>query len=130
MTTPVTALYAALGAFLLLGLVARVVWCRRTARIGLGTGGDPVLSVAVRAHGNAVETLPIALLLLLLLELNGASQWLLHGFGILVIGSRLAHAEGLLRHGGGASHGRFYGTLGSWATLAAMALTLFALTLV
>ena len=127
MTTPVTAIYTALGAILVVSLGLRVVWCRRTRRIGLGTGGDPALSVAVRAHGNAVESLPIALLLLLLLELNGAYQALLHVFGILMIVSRLAHAEGLLRHGSGASCGRFYGTLGTWSALTAMALTLFTL---
>lgn len=84
----------------------------------------------MRAHDNTVESLPIALLLLLLLELNDTPQVLLHGFGVLLIASRLAHAEGLPGHGSGESHGRFYGTLGTWSTLTAMALTLFALLLV
>lgn len=121
---PVTAIYAALGALLVLALGFNVSWRRRTLGVGLGSGGEERLRLAIRAHANAVEWLPTSLLLLLLLELNGGSSALLHGFGIALLVARLGHAEGLLRHGGGVSVGRFCGTLVTWVVIGLMALRL------
>ena len=61
-----------------------------------------------------------ALVLLLMLELNHLTPWLLHVFGLLLLGSRIAHAWGLSRRMG-PSPGRFYGTALGWLTMAAMA---------
>jgi uncharacterized membrane protein YecN with MAPEG domain len=66
---------------------------------------------------------PLALILLLLLELNQTQPLWLHGFGIVVILSRLLHAFGLSR-GAGVSAGRMYGILGTWLVIAAMAVLL------
>jgi uncharacterized membrane protein YecN with MAPEG domain len=124
MSAPVTAVYAAAAALLVLFLAGNVVRYRRRLRVGLGSGGHDALNVAVRAHANAVETLPIALLLLLLLELNGAAAGVLHAAGVVLLAARIGHAQGLLMRGGGTSNGRFFGTLGTWLVLVAMALGL------
>lgn len=116
----ITLLFAALHALLLLVLLARVSRLRHGRRIGLGDGGDPQLARAIRVHGNFVEHVPFALLLLGLLELCGlAAAWLLIFGGALLV-ARLLHAVGLSRSSG-ASFGRFYGTALTWLVLLAMA---------
>ena len=93
----------------MLALVLWVVRLRWTLRTGAGDGGHRVLTKAIRVHGNAVEMLPICLLLMFGYELGGGSATLLHGAGILLVTGRLAHAQGL---GStlGASAGRMAGT--------------------
>ncbi|MDZ7748589.1 MAG: MAPEG family protein [Halofilum sp. (in: g-proteobacteria)] len=118
---PISALYAAAATLLVVALALNVARLRRARRIGLGSGGDAELALATRAHGNAVEVVPLALVLLLLLELNGCPPVLLHGLGSALLLARLAHAQGLLVHGGGHSRGRFWGTLATWALLLAAA---------
>lgn len=115
----VTAFYAALSALLILLLAFRVVRLRWRARVGVGDGGDRVLARGIRAHANAVEYLPLALLLLLLLELLAIAPVWLHVLGIVLILSRLFHAWGLSRSGG-TSFGRLAGTLGTWLVILLM----------
>jgi hypothetical protein len=119
----VTSIYAALAILLLLVLAARVVQSRRNEKIGLGDGNHPQLQRRVRAHANAAENLPIALLGLLLLELSGFHGWILHVLGALLIASRVLHALGLSQRSG-VSFGRFWGMLGTWLVLLAIAVLL------
>lgn len=119
----VTSLYAALCALLVLVLAARVALYRRSSRIGIGDGGDRVLARAVRAHANAIEYLPLALILLLLAELGGAHAWLLHGCGIALVAARILHAFGLSRSAG-YSPGRLIGTVATWLVVIVLAATL------
>ena len=116
----ITMLYAGLCVILVVFLALRVVQRRHSHRIGLGDGGDPELTRRVRAHANAVETLPLALLLLGGMELNGFSPALIHGFGATLLVSRIAHAWGL-SHQSGTSKGRFLGTLFTFLLMLAMA---------
>ena len=60
---PVTALYVALFSLLFVILMVAVIKLRRSLRIGLGDGGNRDLQQAIRAHGNAVECVPIFLLI-------------------------------------------------------------------
>ena len=117
----ITMFYAGLSALLVLLLALRVVQVRHGAKIGVGDGGSNDLQLRIRAHGNAVENLPLALVLLLGLELGGHPGWLLHAFGALLLLSRLAHAWGL-SHSAGYSFGRFFGTLGTWCVILGMAM--------
>lgn len=110
MLLPITGLYAALLGILIIVLVLRVVAKRFKQRIGVGDGGDRALLLAIRAHGNASETIPIALILLAALELNDGSAQTLHCFGITLVVARLLHAFGLSRSPK-ASPGRFVGTV-------------------
>jgi uncharacterized membrane protein YecN with MAPEG domain len=104
----ITGLYVALGVLLVLILGIRVVLRRWTARIGIGDGGDKELHKRIRAHGNAIEYLPIGLLALLLLDLDGTSPVVLHVCGIALLVARVSHAIGLSRTGG-TSPERFFG---------------------
>jgi len=104
----ITGLYVALGLLLVLILAVRVSLRRRTTKIGIGDGDDAELRKRIRAHGNAIEYLPIGLLALLLLDLDGTSPAVLHACGIVLIIARVAHAIGLSRTGG-TSPERFVG---------------------
>ncbi|HET6907515.1 MAG TPA: MAPEG family protein [Rhodanobacteraceae bacterium] len=119
----VSGLYAALGALLISVLALRVMSLRHRHHVGLGAGGNESLARAIRAHANAVEYLPIALLLLLILELNQTRVWLVHVFGIVLIVARVLHAIGLSARPG-YSFGRFVGTALTIAVMLAMALLL------
>ncbi|MDR3385506.1 MAG: MAPEG family protein [Rudaea sp.] len=119
----ITGLYAALSTLLIVILAVRVVLYRRAHSIGLGDGNDGELRKRIRAHGNAIEYLPIGLVLLLLLELNQTAPLWLHVFGIALILARVAHAWGVSRHSG-ISPGRAFGVLLTFGVLLAMALLL------
>lgn len=109
MLLPITGLYAAVLGVLIIVLVMRVIAKRFRQRIGVGDGGDKALLLAIRAHGNAIESIPIALILLAALELNQGSLQTLHAFGMALVIARLLHAYGLSRSGR-ASPGRLLGT--------------------
>ncbi|WP_146908879.1 MAPEG family protein [Arenimonas daejeonensis] len=109
----ITLLYAGLCTLLVLFLAGRVIARRFSHKIGLGDGGDHEMAKRVRTHANAVEYLPLALLLLGGMELNGYPNSVIHGFGITLFISRLLHAWGLSRSSS-ASPGRFAGTGLTW----------------
>jgi uncharacterized membrane protein YecN with MAPEG domain len=117
----ITLLYAGLCALLVLFLAMRVISFRMKARIGIGDGGDNELHRRVRVHANAVEYLPLALILLGGMELNGYPNAVIHAFGATLLVSRLLHAWGLSRKSG-ASPGRFLGTLLTLLLMIAMSL--------
>ena len=119
----ITGCYVALATLLVLSLAARVIWMRNKRKVALGDGGIPELSRAIRAHANAVEYLPLGLLLLLLLDLDQTRSGLLHLFGATLIVARVLHAWGLSRHAG-RSFGRVVGIVLTWAVMLAMALLL------
>ena len=121
--THISGLYAALGALLIIALAVRVIWLRNTERVGIGTGGNERLARAIRAHANAIEYLPIALLLLLILDLDQTQPWLLHLLGIVLIVARVLHAIGLSNYAG-LSFGRTAGIALTIAVIVAMALLL------
>lgn len=118
---PVTALYASLLAVLIVVLALKVVFVRKGARIGLGDAGNHDLQVRIRAHANAVENIPLALLLLALAELNGLSAVVLHLAGLILLLARIAHAYGFLATQGQYSRGRFFGTLATWLLILGLA---------
>ncbi len=120
MLAPVTSIYAALAGIIIFGLAFRVVRLRRRERIALGHGDNKHLRRAIRVHANATENIPVILILMLLLEINGGATWALHLFGILTILGRLIHAWWLSRFTG-KSFGRTWGTVISWGVLIALA---------
>lgn len=119
----ITGLYAALSALLVILLTFRVVAVRHAARIGIGDGGNRDLARRIRAHANAVETLPIGLILLLVLEWNQTLPWILHVSGIVLLLGRLLHAAGM-SGSSGASKGRLYGMGLTLLAIAGMSLLL------
>jgi uncharacterized membrane protein YecN with MAPEG domain len=93
----VTPLYAGLLALLFLALSMRAIAARRQARLALGTGDNPALLRAIRVHGNFAEYVPLALLLMLLLEFQGVPTLFLHALGLALLLARLVHALGVAR---------------------------------
>ena len=116
----ITGLYAALSTLLVLILGVRVILYRRAHKIGLGDGDDHELRKRIRVHGNAIEYLPLGLILLLLLELDQTAPVWVHVFGSVLIVARVAHAWGVSRHSG-VSPGRAIGVVLTFAVLLAMA---------
>ena len=116
----ITMLYAGLCTILVVFLAVRVAQWRFRHRIGIGDGGDKQLLLRVRAHANAIENMPLALLLLGGMELNGYNAGLIHGFGGVFFVSRVAHSWGL-SHSPGTSKGRLMGSLFSWLLMLVMA---------
>lgn len=116
----VTLLFASLHALLLMLLVVPIVLHRRRARIGLGDGGDAMLARRIRVQANFIEYVPLALVLLALLEVAGLPAPWIWGFGTALLAGRVLHAVGL-SGSAGVSPGRYYGTLLTWLALVAMA---------
>lgn len=111
--------YIGLNGLITLLLALKVVQERMRTGVNTGDGGDMRLAQAIRAHGNNVEYVPLALILLTALALlSGAypgqiSIWLLHGLGIALTVARIAHGLGLLSSLG-RSAGRAIGALLTW----------------
>lgn len=118
----VTALYGALNAMLNVFLANRVSTLRRREKVGLGTGESKELLVAVRAHANNAEFVPLALVMLLLAELCGGPSLWLHVAGGLLFTARVAHAIGMPRRAPNVF--RFMGTAVTWVGIVAVALWL------
>jgi uncharacterized membrane protein YecN with MAPEG domain len=95
LATPITALYAGIQALLGFALSSGIGPTRVKLGISMGDGGNPDLLLKIRRHGNWAETVPLALLLIGLLELNGAGSTLLHGLGATLLVARIAHPIGL-----------------------------------
>jgi len=116
----ISPIYISLLALLIIVLAYRVTTFRRGEKISLGDdNSSKEMKSAIRAHGNAVENIPIAALLLLILELNSLNPLLLHIFGLVLVISRVAHAWGLSKRNG-PTPGRFYGTLFTWLLIVTM----------
>jgi hypothetical protein len=88
-------IYAALLALVFVGLSALVIRQRGRAKVAIGWGGDALLERFARIHANFAEYVPLALLLLAMLEWKGLNPWVLHGLGLVLLLGRLAHAYGM-----------------------------------
>jgi uncharacterized membrane protein YecN with MAPEG domain len=125
MPTPITALWAGLLGLLSLALAMNVVRARVSENVIFGDGGVTIVQQRIRVHGNFIEYVPLALVLLLVLELNGTSALVLNVLGGALFVGRLLHAFGLTTSTG-TTPGRFAGTVVTWlAILAASGLALY-----
>ena len=86
-----TLIFAAIFGILHVVFTLRVGAYRFSSKISLGDGGDKELRNRTRAHGNFIENAPMALLLLLLNELNGLGQDALLALGSVFLAARLLH---------------------------------------
>jgi uncharacterized protein len=110
-----TLLFAGLCALLQCVLTVLVIRRRAATGINLLDGGDAELTRRIRAHGNFSETAPMALLLILLLELRGVAPIWLIALGTCLLLGRVLHAITILHNGP------------RWHRIAAMILTITAL---
>ena len=87
----VTSIYAALLGIMFIVFTLRVGAYRAKNRISLGDGGNNELQRRSRAQGNFIESVPIALILLALVELSGASATWLHALRSMLVIGRWSH---------------------------------------
>lgn len=100
MIVPITAFYACLLAAFYLFLAIMVIRQRFKSNVSLGHGEEKHMLQAMRAHGNFVEYVPFALLLMMMAEMNGAQHLVLHVCGWWLIAARFLHAHGVRFHFG------------------------------
>jgi uncharacterized protein len=92
-----TSIYAGLCGLLMAWLALQTIKVRRANKVKLGDGGVFELQSAIRAHGNFAEYMPITIILLFLLEHNGAPVLVIHIIGLAFLYGRWLHAQGLLK---------------------------------
>src|SRR6185437_1884279 len=118
MPLPIVSLYAGINGLIALALAVRVVRQRSKTGTSLGSGGHAALEQAIRVHGNFIEYVPLVLILLTLLELDGTPALRLHVLGAALTLGRILHAWGLSSKPG-LSFGRSAWIALTWATLLA-----------
>lgn len=91
----ITAIYTAFFALALTAMTFNVARLRYKHRVVLGAGESQELERHIRAHGNFVETVPMALILMILIEAMAGQVWVLHWLGVLMLISRASHFVGL-----------------------------------
>ncbi|MEI7805949.1 MAG: MAPEG family protein [Hyphomicrobiales bacterium] len=124
MLVQLTALYAAILAVILTALAINVTVHRAKLKISLGDGGNPQMLRMIRLHGNAVEYIPLALMLMLVYEINGGSHTVLHIAGVALIAGRLLLTPDMWRSEI-AGIGRRAGQSLTWLSIAALAVLNF-----
>jgi uncharacterized membrane protein YecN with MAPEG domain len=95
MTIHFAPLYAGLLGLIYVPLGFRIALMRKKLRVGIGDGGQPDLARAIRVHGNFMEYVPLALVLLFAVEMQGWTAWTVHALGIALVAARLLHIFGL-----------------------------------
>ncbi len=95
MQVPITALYAGILAIYGIWLSSRAGLMRGKTGISILHGDNMELAEKMRRHQNFVEYVPITLILIGVLELNGGSVVFLHVLGGALVVARVAHAKGL-----------------------------------
>lgn len=106
--------YAGINLLLLFLLAFGVVRARQTHKVSLGDGGNPAVLQAMRAHANATEYIPAALVGLgLMAILDPVPVLLVQVLGGVFTLGRILHGIGLSTSGG-ISAGRAIGIICTW----------------
>lgn len=106
----ITMITAGLLGLLLLFLGGYVIAGRVSFKVNLGDGGHEEMQRRMRAQANFVEYVPMALILIALMEnATIGPPWLVMALGGVLVVGRVWHAQGLLSSSG-TSPGRFVGT--------------------
>jgi len=112
---PVTLLYAGILGLLAVLLANLVLYVRLRGATQPRWRADATL----RVQANFVENVPLALILLFLLEQAGAASAALHGLGSALVACRVLHAWGMSRNEG-ANYPRLIGAQGTFLLLSIM----------
>jgi uncharacterized protein len=91
----ITSIYVAVLAIIMIGLSSYVSAQRGKAKVSILDGGNAELQLRMRRHGNFVENVPMALVLMLVAEIDGVGVNWIHAAGILLVVGRILHAIGL-----------------------------------
>lgn len=116
----ITSVTSAILVSLTIVLGFRVGMARRRLKIGIGDQRNIELGTRIAAHQNAVDNIPLILILLALLEYQSAPFWLVASSAALAVIGRCAHALGMSQNPGH-SPGRFYGIILTWSIMLWMA---------
>lgn len=116
MKVQISLIYAAVLAIIFVALSVRVIKHRFGTQVVFGDGGHHNLSMAIRTHANFAEYIPLALILLMGVELHSYPSVVVHALGVVLVLGRVGHAVGLVTKGG-AGAGR---PIGAVATLLSM----------
>lgn len=95
MTLSVTPIYAILLTALFLVLSWRVITERRGNRFAYGNNESNRVEAKIRAQANWAEYVPIALILMLMAELQGIPALWLHINGVILLVGRVMHGYGM-----------------------------------
>ncbi len=96
MTLPlITGLYAGLLGLVFAVLTFRVGPLRAKLGIPLYDGGNKDLGLEIRRHGNFTEYVPLALILMAILEMTNVPQNAIHAMGAALVVGRILHPMGL-----------------------------------
>jgi uncharacterized membrane protein YecN with MAPEG domain len=87
--------YASLLALLYFYLSVRVIRTRRQEHIPLGDHRNVRVLRAIRVHSNFAEYVPLALILITIVELRDVSRLLVHGLCVALVVGRVVHAYGV-----------------------------------
>ena len=91
----ITILYAGLLGIMALVLSFLAGRLRGQTKISIGDGGNQELLLAMRRHANFIEFVPLTLIIIGLLEVQGVSGTAIHVLGAALVLARLAHAVGI-----------------------------------
>ena len=121
-----TVLFAGILGLLKVALGLRVSIYRAARGISLGDAADETLMRRIRAHANFGENVPIALILLMLIEMLHASSPVIFALGIILVIGRLLHWLGL--SGNAEACNRVTGMIMTWGVIgiaSVMAISLY-----
>ncbi|MEM6659554.1 MAG: MAPEG family protein [Pseudomonadota bacterium] len=94
----ITPIYAGLLGLMYVALSAMVITQRRSNKVSYGDGGNSNMLKAMRTHSNFAEYAPFALLLIAMVELQGAGVLILNLLGLCLLAGRVLHAYGFGRN--------------------------------
>jgi uncharacterized membrane protein YecN with MAPEG domain len=108
----ITTLYAGLLGLMSIAIAFKAGSLRGKLGISIGHGDNRDLLLAMRRQANFVEYVPMALILIALLEMNGIPKLAVHGLGASLVVFRACHAAGM-RADNMSGTGRFVGSAGT-----------------
>ena len=117
----ITLLYTSLITILSIFLAFKVGITRGKTNTLLGEGDSSELLQSIRSHGNLMESAPISLILLLMLEMQSVADWKLHLIGSSFFLFRILHAYGISISRESTPY-RVIGALGSWVLMLGMSI--------
>jgi len=93
---PITPLFAAIFALMLVLLSLNVVRQRFSKRVVLGSGDDRDLEIAIRIQANFIEYVPLTLIIFWFIEQFTFGSSLVMLLGTILLVARIAHVVGML----------------------------------
>ncbi|WP_299868036.1 MAPEG family protein [uncultured Hoeflea sp.] len=85
-------IYAALNMAILIWLANETGKLRRKHKVAVGDGGIKHLTRIIRGHANAIENMPMFLIMLMVAALMGMPVIAIHLLGLVFTAGRAAHA--------------------------------------